>query len=853
MKRTKGKIKQEKPISSMNKQVSGNIMLALIIGVIVFIINYSFLIPDEYTLSILSYSKISFVSISLVLSIFVSYNIYQIEKKATEKISKYSFLIFLLYSILLGIIFKKENSDEFILLNQQIIIFQSILLVPAATLGIISIWINKIKLRRIINSLFAEQEILSESFNIKNRILKPITNLFSKKERLPTLGFFFVIIISIFTLFYRLDYFDLYSDEGTTTQGAAGYYHSGEFKFWDFTKDELIDIEYRRAIPHQFLVALSYKIFGISTWSSRLPSVILTLIFIIFGYFFSRYFIRDSFAALLIVFSFSLYFEFLFLQRWGRMYAMIFPLFLFLYYLSYKFLTEPYSSKLKNKESSFFSKYFNFRYILLPFLLIFLFLTLKLHVNITILLPILFLFIITSTLIYREKKYIPLIILGIIVIISQVIYPILFNFKTFTFFEAGHSKIYSRFFFGYPFSEETNAIILIVGIAILIISKNKLFTKKYLLLFVSAFFSWLFFALIVDFPASFRYISFLVPLVIILIIGLFTVILKTLFNKYIQIFFVLLLLTSVVTQFNARYDDLYVKNFISPAKPSVAWKTIIDNYEPGEIIYKHWGPMLYFDDIDSDAIIKTIGSGKKQKLPLSVLVDTLNNYKSGWLTWNTQDAYIIYQDVKDYCNIYFDKKTGYGLDSLGVEIFHYSDSMLVDTIQFQSERFLPNANLNLKHDFSVAFSLKINNNTAGSPFIIRGKNKTQLLIDINSNSLLIKYIAQKRTEIGNFKLSPDNLHHIVLYQKSDNAGQKAGLFINGKLIKERTLNSLISDIVKFKINTKFTGQINDIRIYDFALDAMQIQEILKNTEIANTEELQSEGVKFRTLYHWQKR
>ena len=854
MKRTKDKIKQKKPAPSKNEQISGNIILALIIGVIIFVINYSFLIPDEYTLSLLSYSKNIFVSISLIISVFVSYSIYRVEKKTTEIISKYSFLIFLLFSIFIGFILKEEKSGEFIPFNQKLTIIHSFLLVPFTTLGIISIWINKVKLENIINKLFRVKKRLQKDLNIKKQILNPITNLFSKKGFHITVGLSFIIIISVFTLFYKLDYFDLYSDEGTTTQGAVGYYNSGEFKFWDFAKDEITDIEYRRAIPHQYLVALSYKIFGISTWSSRLPSVIFGLTFIILAFFIARYYIKDPLTALLIAFSFSLYFEFLFLLRWGRMYAIIFPLFLFLHYLSYRFLTEPYNRKPgKNKIDSFFKKYLNFNYKLLPFIIIILILTIKLHVNATILLPILFLYIIISAILHREKKYIPLIILGIIVVISQVINPILFNFKTFTLFEARHSEVYTRLFFAYPFSWETNIIILSLGLAILIISKNKLFSKIYTLLFVTAFFSWLFFALIVDFPASFRYISFLVPLAIFLIIGLFIIISKTLFNKYIQTLLIILLAASVFTQFQSRYNDLYVRNFISPAKPSVAWKTIIKNYKKGEIIYRHWGPMLYFDDIDSTAMFKSIGSGKKIKLPLSTLLDSLKNYKSGWLTWNANNSYIIYQDIQDYCNLYFNKKGGYGIDSLGVETFHYSDTLLVDTTIFQYQRSLPFANLNLKNDFSFAFLLKINDNTTGSPFNIEYENKNILTIDINSDkkpSLFIKYLAEPQTELKSSLLSTDKWQHVVIYKNSE---QKIGLFVDGHFIKDEVVNSAISEIVKFKINTEFIGEINDIRIYDFALDAKQIQEIIKNTEISNTEELQSEGVKFRTLYHWQKR
>ena len=850
-KRQKSTIQTTKPKAKKSLKKSGNYFLyGLLAGIITFFTNYLYFSTDGDSIFILS--KGVLILTSVVLSAVIFYSIFKVEEKQTANISKYTFLLLLLFSISISLIPIKEYSNEFVILYQKLIAFQNILILPSIVLGIISLWIHKAKLQELINNLYAEKETQKEKLSIKERILNPLKQLFSKKELLSTSLLFVIIGISIITLFYRLDYFDLYSDEGTTSQGAVGYYHSGEFKFWNFAQDELLDIEYRRAIPHQFLVAQSYKIFGISTWSTRFPSVIFGIILIILGYFVARYYIKDPFAALLIVFSFSLYFEFLLLQRWGRMYAVLFPSFLFLFYLSYRFLTEPLPEKFnKFKEDSFFNKYLNFNYLISPLILIVLILNITLHVNSAIIFAILFLFIIVSVLLFKEKKYIFLIILGTMIIIFQVFHPFLFRYKTFTFFEVDHSDIYLQFFFGYPFSWKTSMVILAIGISALLFAKNKFFTKRYLSLYLAAFFGWIFFALIINFSVSFRYMSFLSPLAIFLIIGLFVIIIKTLFNRYVHILLAVLLIASVLVQFNSRYDDLYVKNFASPAKPSVAWKKIIENYKEGEIIYRHWGTMLYFDDIDSTAKFKSIGSGKKYKLPLNILLDSLKNYKSGWLTWNTHNSHVILKNVQDYCNLYFDKVAGYGIDNLGVEIFHYSDSLLVDSTKFAFDRLLPIANLNLENDFSIVFLININEATVGVPFYFTKKNNNYISIGfnpVNDNSFLIDYKTDPPIKLKSSILTSNKWYHITLYKNA----KQIGLYVDGQLIKNESLNSTLADIVKFKVNTTFNGQINDIRIYDFVLNQKQIQTVIQNTNNKNSEVLISENEEFRTLFHWQK-
>ncbi|NJO92170.1 MAG: hypothetical protein HC831_26790 [Chloroflexia bacterium] len=128
----------------------------------------------------------------------------------------------------------------------------------------------------------------------------------------PTLMLFFTItLLTGGLLFYELDSFDFWSDEKQTTQAAVGYYHTGEYYQWDFIKDEAnTGHKYNRALPHVWLVAQSYKLFGISEWSSRFVSAVSGILFIILGFFVALFFTKSRLAAILFILAVGLNYHF---------------------------------------------------------------------------------------------------------------------------------------------------------------------------------------------------------------------------------------------------------------------------------------------------------------------------------------------------------------------------------------------------------------------------------------------------------------------------------------------------------------------------------------------------------------
>ena len=851
-KRQKSTIQTTKPKAKNSSKKNGSYLLyGLLAGIITFFVNYLFFANDGDTIFIISKGII--ILTSLVLSSVIFYSIFKIEEKQTANISKYTFLIMLLYSIGVSLIPLNEYSNEFIKLYQKLTTFQSILIIPTIVLGVISVWIHKEKLQELINDLYAEKEVPEEKTSIKDRILNPIKQLFSKKEILSTSLLFVIIGISIFTLFYRLDYFDLYSDEATSMQGATSYYHTGEYKEWNFVTEKPSENNYNRAWPHQFIVAQSYKLFGISTWSSRFPSAVFGVLLILLSYFVGRYFIKDKWAVLLVIFSFAFFIEFLFLQRWTRMYAMLLPIFMIEFLLFYKFVAEKNTCKyIRIKRNTIFDNYLNFNYIYLIPLLLLIVLSYNIHINSTLIFPVILLFVIFTFFITKEKKYIVVAAIGVLILTIVIFSPYKVYFNQFSFFEVKNFNYYLNAFFGYPVRTNTNIIVLIIVFTSLLFIKNSKYKLSYLMLYVSSLMGLVLFAFILMRYVAFKYMSFAAPFSILLIIGAYFLIFRTLFNKKLLFLLSVLIISSIAIHFNRIYDDIYVRNFASPAKPSVAWKDIVENYKEGEVIGRHWGPGFYFSGLNHNAKFFSLGHYTGNSFVSTY--DTIRSYKSGWLTWHTQFSRIIDNTLMEYASMYMKKLHGHGIDETGVEVYHFVDSLLADTIKFKTDKLIPNANLNLNNAYSITFWLKTTDETEGKPFIFTDGYKEILNLSFANNitkNLLFKYNnTGDSVKIG---INADSQwHHIVWYQSGGNVNNEFGLYIDGQLTRSKKKSDLTQNIIKFKVNPYFNGVIDDIRIYKFVLEKPQISAIMAVQKKKKTEKLSADNKIFETLYLWQK-
>ena len=756
-----------------------------------------------------------------------------------KKNVKYIFLILVLFSIFIDLYtsFVDSLDTELNLLLK----IRTILIIPAIILGMLSVYFERNNLTNIINRLFKE-----ENKQIINLIDK-LKSAFTEKNFLSTFVLILIIGISVFTLFYKLDSFDIYSDEVQVTKAATGYYYTGEYKQWDFVKEEISESTLNRAKPHLFIVAQSYKLFGVNTWASRFPSALFGLFFIILLFFIGRFFIKDKTTVLLAVFSFALYYDFLTLGRWARMYAIVFPLFLISFYWLYRFVTEKnLFLELNSSKYKFVRNYLNYNYIYLPFLLVLVVLNLKIHQNTTVLFPVFLVFSVFSILLfYKEKKYITASVVAVLILLYQIINPYKVGFTRFSFFEIEHAEHYSKILFGYPFSEFTNVVFLTIGIFFIFLVKNDVFRKKYLMLFIISILTFVLFGYVFDYAPHYRYVSFITPLSVLLILATLFLTIKSLFNKYIQTLIVLLLVANITIKYANNFEKLYVENAISPAKPSIAHKTIVENYKKNDVIIRHYGPKRYLKGIDKDTKFINIGSTKHRSF--FEIFEQIKKHKSGWIIWHTYFSGKLDKTLINYANLYFKKYNGRGIDNTGEEVFYYNEEMIHSIKEFQIIENIPVANLKLSNSYSIAFELTINNNTEGNIFTMQNDSINKIVCKIKNENIIVK-MSEKDSVF--MKLPLGKSDNIILIQSVEGDKTIYSLSLNENTISKKEIFT-DSDLVKFKIVPYFNGDINKIRLYDFSLNQMQINEIQKDTK--GSETLTVNDKEFRTLYLWQKK
>jgi 4-amino-4-deoxy-L-arabinose transferase-like glycosyltransferase len=190
-------------------------------------------------------------------------------------------------------------------------------------------------------------------------------------RRFSTSTCILLILTLLAALFMRtngLSELDLGFDETMHTYAALGILEKGEPIMPS-------GLQYRRAIPFTYLVVLSFKLFGVSELSARIPSIIfglfsVLLVFCIGQYFFGS--LAGLIAALLVA---SLPFEIV-QSRSCRMYSMYQFFFLLSFYTFYKGIEEV-SRKIEpmieiRSRQSYVSKFgINLPFLVLSFILLY--------------------------------------------------------------------------------------------------------------------------------------------------------------------------------------------------------------------------------------------------------------------------------------------------------------------------------------------------------------------------------------------------------------------------------------------------------------------------------------------------
>ncbi len=482
------------------------------------------------------------------------------------------------------------------------------------------------------------------------------------------------------------------NDEYQVVAAAAGYRYTGTFMYWNFLTDTPDSIQscpeldetcnyYTRAYPHSMLIALSFRLFGISELSARIPSLVFGILLIPLSFFFAKYITKRDDISLIYTFLIANYGLFIHLSKYTRMYALVIPITILSVYFLYRGLFEKPRKEISNK---FLSSYFSYRYVELIVGSLLLYLAYLLHINVVAIVPVLFIFIIYKFLSTREKKYLPIILLGVLFIVISVL-----NFNTslsiriiYIIFKwmspfGRFNSVYLSHLIGYPLNLLI-AIPLILS-SILFIKKLKLKEQRDHLVFliictITVIISFVFIA---DRYASSVYVSMFMPFSFLLVTWLFFLINEKIISniKNRNLFVILLLIIIMgLPMLLRKVEDT------DPSPPldhKRAYSIINERFDPEkDIILGQYLRNYYLDPerIDPDRIYSL---NIKERLTYEEFLELVRNAPSGYIVWADNKKWHIRPEIRQYCCDNFEQLSGEScsepVNDYRIEIFYFSN------------------------------------------------------------------------------------------------------------------------------------------------------------------------------------
>jgi hypothetical protein len=515
--------------------------------------------------------------------------------------------------------------------------------------------------------------VLSQRFS-NARALRQVKKAATYLFKQDTILIIIILASGAFLLFFRLGAHDFFEDEFQVIAAAAGYLETGTFLSWDWINQTTISVAYERAWPHTFLIAQSFRLFGISEWSARLVSALSGLVFLVIFYYFSRYFTNKR-VALLSLFSAVFYVTYLNFFRYTRMYALLIPLFVLLVYCLFRGLTGEWwiTTKIKFIDR-LLSRYLNFDYRFLLLSIPLLYLNYHIHYNSLVIILAGFFFICLLALLTKQPKFIILALFGV-TSIAGLYFANLFNLLNrfpwviglITFFRL-RNVLYYYYLLQHPFGAAAGLLLIIfLVIKILQFKKDSEELHKNLYLLVIVATSAIFFIFIANRYTSIVYISHIMPIALILIIGGFSHLVEQFPKKRVLLtfFLVVLVLSSFITYGMDFYS--WTSEF---GEFDTAYQVIRDNYSyEEEVIFGQYLRTYYLQPMEK---IRHISMLNLQQYTFDKFLSDLDRYDSGWLTWETRKAYHIQPQILEYIDTYFIKLHGEGIDDTMVEVYYYS-------------------------------------------------------------------------------------------------------------------------------------------------------------------------------------
>lgn len=392
---------------------------------------------------------------------------------------------------------------------------------------------------------------------------------------------------------------------------------------WDFVKSTPSQIHHSRAWPQLYLMSLTYRIFGIKEWSSRLISVIAGSLLIPAGYYLARSLKRPKTLSLVYAAGLALAFPLIDFSRNARMYS-LFGL-LFLLAINPRIWKKPILGLLS------------------------LILAYWLHL-LTLLIPTA---VAVEALIKKRRKRLVWLISGLILLftISRLLRVDIFQ-SYFWQLKIRPDWKYFVMLLAFPWPWWLNATIIISRFRSIFTDRN----LSWLMILVLTYLVFLIF--LGKMPAGGAYVYPLVPIILLFVVDC----LKN------QRWLLIILMVAIFARFLLGFNYLY-QGRNGQAKIPQAYQIIINQLKPGEQILGIQIRDYYLQDLAPDTLITNLP--EKQSLELTEFVKLTNQAAGGFMVWEVEKIAHLKPEVVSYIKKNFKHLAGEKIDNNLVEIYYW--------------------------------------------------------------------------------------------------------------------------------------------------------------------------------------
>ncbi|MBD3329539.1 hypothetical protein GF357_03530 [Candidatus Dojkabacteria bacterium] len=573
-------------------------------------------------------------------------------------------------------------------------------------LGLILIFIHKQKIQDRIDHLVMRSKVEESELSPERTFSKGFIRRMIEKER----GIFVFLVLALLVLssgiyFFRLGRFEFVNDEYIVVDTATGLYKTGTFYKWSWLENksraeidctgESKDIYcyYTKGSFHTALVAMSYRVFGVSEWSSRFPSAISGVIFIAIAYYVLRYFSNSKIVSIISIFILILHQHLIEIFRLTRMYSILAPLFLLIVYFSHRGLTgkSRWLRKMRNKIPKIFSRYFDFeyRYLFLAGMLISA--SIFLHPVGLIIGPVILIYTVYQAISTKEKRFISLLMLEIVFIVFFVVgtkvFPGLFtglmerSLGGWVSLFARRNYDYLVDLFGYPFTTPVGLVFILGGFFLTRLISDKKLQSKIVYLFILVVVTATFFIFIGDNYSAFNYVSHVVSFAVLLEVFFAFILLGSVFDAGELKVLGVLLFAGLMYNFrgNLKYNYIQHKKYGSP---SIACNSIRDYPSERKIVFARRLRDYYCQDLANDLEVIDI-LGYEDGVYMYSYEEFLNDlekykYDPRWVLWEEQKEYHVAYEIRHYLHESGKKIHGEGIDDTKMEVYYLAPERIED-------------------------------------------------------------------------------------------------------------------------------------------------------------------------------